>query len=60
MSGFYLQVARLQIRMWVEYVNTNLNIADQPSHGNLGKMKSWGAQEVTFVYPSLDGWDHKI
>jgi hypothetical protein len=59
-SGFYLQVARLQIRMWVEYVSTHLNIADQPSHGNLDKMKSWGAQEVTFVYPSLDGWDHKV
>jgi hypothetical protein len=40
-SAFHLQWLRLNIRPWIEFVNSEANLADDPSRGELDWIPGW-------------------
>ena len=59
-SAYNLQLARASARSWIDYVPTDLNLADLPTRPD---KPEWpllrdraGAPEIDFVFPSLSDW----
>ena len=56
-NAFHLQLLKLQTRVWIEWVPSAANIADDPTRdefANLGDV--FGAEQIPFVFPPLLGW----
>ena len=55
-SSMHLRIARLGVRLWIEFVPSALNFADAPSRGDLRHLHMLRAVRVPFAFPSLDSW----
>lgn len=55
-SSMHLRIARLGIRLWIEFVPSALNFADAPSRGDFCELIRLQAVRVPFTFPSLDSW----
>ena len=54
----HIVCAALRVRLWVEYVPSGANVADEPSRGSLDRLLAWGSSPLVeasdVVWPRLD------
>ena len=55
-SSMHLRIARLGIRIWIEFVPSALNFADAPSRGDFRQLDRLHAIRIPFSFPSLASW----
>lgn len=59
-GSFHLKLARLSTRPWIEWVESEANIADLPSRPEdpdaISRIEATGATRVEFVFPQLATW----
>ena len=55
-SSMHLRIARLGVRLWIEFVPSALNFADAPSRGDFCNLNTLGAVRIPFAFPALDSW----
>ena len=55
-SAMRIRIAHLRIRLWVDFVKSEANFADDPSRENFVLLREMGAIEVRFVMPPYRGW----
>jgi len=55
-SALHIQLASLRARWWLEYVRSEVNLADDPSRGRFSWLLSQGATRVSFRIPNIRGW----
>jgi hypothetical protein len=56
-SAMHVNIAKLQARWWLSFVESESNVADAPSRGELSWLRKVGATRLTFRFPSLKGWE---
>ena len=56
-SAMHVNIAKLQARWWLSFVESESNVADAPSRGELSWLRKVGATRLTFRFPSLEGWE---
>ena len=52
--GFW--IVKLGVRLWIEYVRSKSNIADDPSRGVFFRLKNLRGVEVPFFFPPVQAW----
>ena len=55
-SAMRIRIAHLRIRLWVDFVKSEANFADDPSRENFTLLLEMGAIEVKFVMPPYREW----
>ena len=55
-SAMRIRIARLGIRLWVDFVKSEANFADDPSRKCFKLLLEMGATEVKFVMPPYRVW----
>ena len=50
-AALHLQLARMHIRIWVEFVKSEANLADWPSMGDFSLVHALGASRLPFTLP---------
>jgi hypothetical protein len=56
-NSFHLQLLKLQTRVWIEWVPSAANIADDPTRDEFASLGDvFGAEQIPFVFPPLLGW----
>jgi hypothetical protein len=56
LSSMHLRIARLGIRIWIEFVPSALNFADAPSRSDFRQLDRLHAIRIPFAFPSLASW----
>ena len=49
-SAMHVNIAKLQARWWLSFVESDSNVADAPSRGELSWLRQVGATRLTFVF----------
>lgn len=55
--SYHVRLVHMQTRVWVEYVPSAANIADDPTRGEFDRLTSvFHAERLEFVLPPMEGW----
>ena len=55
--SFHVRLVLMQSRVWIEYVPSAANIADDPTRGEFERLHSdFNAEQIEFIMPPLEGW----
>jgi len=55
--SFHMRLAELKTRLWIEYVPSDANIADDPTRDQFDRLHDlFHAECIEFVLPPLSGW----
>jgi len=56
-AALHIRLVRQSIRLWIEFVKSEANLADLPSRGQFDLIRAMGARRVPFFIPPFRGWD---
>ncbi len=56
--SFHMRLAEMDTRLWIEYVPSAANIADDPTREEFDRLcRIFNAERIDFVLPPLNGWE---
>jgi hypothetical protein len=55
-SALRIQWLVLRVNVWVEYIRSKANWADDPSRGVVDRLEMMGAEKLEFVSPPYQDW----
>ena len=59
-AALHIRLVQESIRLWIEFVKSEANMADLPSRGQFDLIRTMGAQRVPFQIPPFRGWSGDI